>query len=112
MKSLFYFLLGFLAILVFSTAYAKDPHHEHNVTTYQEVITNPIHNGTALALASNHNFYWGTNDYQWSVGAGFYEGNEGLSFGIGKRIDRVLFTSSIGIENGSTGARIGLSGQF
>lgn len=69
--------------------------------------------GTALGIATaQHQFDFGTYSWQGSVGIGAYDDAEAVSFAMGKRIDRMMFNGSVGIENGKTGVGAGLNWRF
>ena len=71
------------------------------------------HSGIALGIANAQtNFDFGTHKWQWSAGAGYYEGETGLAFGIGKRVDRVLVNGTISREGNENGYGVGLHGRY
>jgi len=52
--------------------------------------------GVAIAIASaQHNFDYGTYSWQGSVGAGYYNGEDAVSFGVAKRVGKILMNGSI-----------------
>jgi len=51
--------------------------------------------GVAIAIASaQHNFDYGTYSWQGSVGVGMYKEEEAVSFGVAKRVGKVLMNGS------------------
>lgn len=60
--------------------------------------------GVAIAIASaQHHFEYDTYSWQGSVGVGMYKGEEAISFGVGKRIGKVLFNGSVTSESVGVG---------
>ncbi len=99
---------AFLILLLFSIpALAHDRHYEK--PSPQEI------KGIASAIAaSQHNFDMGTYSWQGSVGIGGINGNDAISFGMGKRPceDCPLFNGSVGIEEGKTSFGAGITWRF
>jgi hypothetical protein len=113
--SILFVVLGvaFLPYLV-----RADDHHNPSVTniTIHESFTQRVVEqapGVALGIATaQHSFNSSTFALQWSVGAATYENTDALSLAIGKRVGGILLNGSIGFENGSKGAGIGITGAF
>jgi hypothetical protein len=105
-------------ILVFgggSSNALADRNHETTIINNTTInhSTNTEYSGQALALAAaQHSFNSSTFALQWSIGAATYEDTDALSLAIGKRVNGLLLNGSIGIENGSKGAGIGITGTF
>jgi len=119
-------ILGMLALILFTLiwicipylAKADGRHDEsiiNNITISPTInqITKYEYSGQALAIAAaQHSFNSSTFALQWSIGAATYEDTDALSIAIGKRVNDLLLNGSIGIENGTTGAGIGITGTF
>ena len=83
------------------------------ISTTINQVTKREYSGQALAIAAaQHSFNSSTFALQWSIGAATYEDTDALSIAIGKRVNGLLLNGSIGIENGSKGAGIGITGTF
>lgn len=105
--------MKYLIFLLSFSAFAGGSHHNINETIINESIVNEVNRGVALGLASSAlQFDLNTNGLQWSAGAGFYDGSEAATFGLGKRFGKTLINGSVGIENGQTGLSLGISGKF
>lgn len=105
-----YLLLFFLAMPVHATRY-----HHHHEPTAQPASTTTIgrSEGVALAIAkSQHNFDFGTHSWQGSIGVGSFDSESAISFGVAKRLDRVLVNGTFGFENGKVGAGLGVNWRF
>ena len=97
------YLIGFL--FIFSV-------HAHEIDNSSTTYVND-NKGQALAIAkSQHHFYLGTHDPQWSVGFGSVDDQHAISFSAGKKFDRVFISGSIGIESNEIGIGIGIGGKF
>ena len=119
-------ILGMLALILFTLIWIcipfivkADSRHDEsaiNNTTINHTInqiTKYEYSGQALAIAAaQHSFNSSTFALQWSIGAATYEDTDALSIAIGKRVNGLLLNGSIGIENGTTGAGIGITGTF
>ena len=108
--------MKYLLLLLPLTVFASGSHHEPRtvvITQAAEVTTVNQVRGIALGIAaSQHIFDFGTHSWQWSAGTGSYDNNSAISFGVAKRLDRVLFTGSISTEDGITGYGVGITGRF
>lgn len=112
MKNKFIVFFCAVAVLFFgllANAYSHDYHHYESVT-----VTNAANNnGVALAIAaSQHQFDFGTHRWQGSIAAGSFGGESALSFGVAKRLDRVLLNGSFGMQGSSVGIGIGANWRF
>ena len=104
------------------TVFAGGSHHEPadltlintEILTTNGVVTNTLTTkGIALGIAaSQHHFDFGTKVWQGSVGTGSFDGNTAFSFGIAKRLDRVLINGSVSTEHGKTGYGAGINWRF
>ena len=95
-----------LSLITFS-AHASDYHSPPSTTT------DGRSEGVALSIAtSQHHFDFGTHSLQGSVGAGSFNGNSAISFGMAKRLDRVLINGSIGTEKGDSAIGVGVNWRF
>lgn len=109
-----------LLLLIPAITYAGGNHgHSEESSTIINNTTNITYkttstvSGMALGLAaSQHNFDLSTYAYQWSIGAAYYDNEDAISFALGKRINNILINGSIGYENGTRGAGIGVNGRF
>lgn len=113
-------MIKYLFLLLPIAVFASDPHHDHPapiiypvpIIQEQYTITDTTE-GVSLGIATaQHHFDLGTHKWQWSAGYGYFDGNDAVSFSIGKRVDRVLINGSIGREGGKTGYGVGLNGRF
>lgn len=96
-----------IAIVLLFTAFTQVNaggyhHHDLTVNNYysSEVIQTAIdkesNKAAAAAIAtSQHQFNYGTFEWQVSVAAGWYKSENAVSFAIGKRIDNVLYNGSV-----------------
>ena len=116
-----------MALLITNNAFAEN-NHNNNTTTVDITIettsksqpvetnmyiTNDSSRGIALAIAaSQHNFDFGTDSWQGSVGVGSYKDNNASSFAIGKRYGRVLFSGSISTDNDDMAYGAGINWRF
>ena len=69
----------------------------------------------AMSVAvSQHQFDMGTHDWQGSVGAGFYQDENAVSFGVGKRFEKIdaLFNASYGQVNDHSVIGAGVTFRF
>ena len=113
-----YMIILILAIGGGSSNALADRNHETNETAINNItlINQTIkkeYSGQALAIAAaQHSFNSSTFALQWSIGAATYEDTDALSLAIGKRVNGLLLNGSIGLENGSKGAGIGITGTF
>ena len=104
-----------ILFLLATPVYASNWHHHHdqpttNTTTNNTVINNE---GVALAIAkAQHHFDFGTHSWQGSIGVGTFDSESAISFGVAKRLDRVLVNGSVGFEDGKTGAGVGINWRF
>ena len=118
-------ILGMLAFILFTLIWVcipllakadsrhDDPTINNTINTTINHITRYEYSGQALAIAAaQHSFNSSTFALQWSIGAATYEDTDALSIAIGKRVNGLLLNGSIGIENGSKGAGIGITGTF
>ena len=100
-----YFILFLLSFNVMADNY----HHR----TTETIINNVTSEGAALGIAvAQHHFDFGTKVWQGSVGAGYYDGNDAISFAIGKRFSRVLVNVSVTVEDEETGYGAGVNWRF
>jgi hypothetical protein len=108
--------MRYIILLLFAnTAFGDNPHTSVIIekSVIEQTIKKEVSRGAALGIATGqHQFSAATDAYQWSIGAGRYDGSDALSVGIGKRFDNLLINGSIGQEDGKTGAGIGVSGKF
>lgn len=97
-----------------STAYSHEWHGEETIIkTESTIINTETANGVALAIAmSQLSFDWSTKAYQAGVGLGSFNGDDAISLGIGKRVDRLLINGSIGREGNKYGYGLGISFHF
>ena len=126
LRGLVILLIGLLLIPL--AALAGDRGHDHPTLPYipvipvqpPQVITHTYNTdiytdpqGIALGIANAQTqFDFGTHRWQWSAGAGHYDGETGLAFGLGKRVDRALITGTISREREETGYGVGVHGRF
>ena len=92
-----------VSILFFVTLHARA---DQTSIVYEENYTYPqttsIENtntyiGVASAIATaQHNFDYGTHDWQGSVGIGAYKDDTAVSFGLAKRFEKTLINISVG----------------
>jgi len=114
-----------ILLLIPTVTIAADPHNQgdtvnnnttNNYYTTSNVSTNVmINSSVALGLAaSGLNFERDTESMQWAVGAGFYESEDAMSFGLAKRISdtKMLLNGAVSITNETKGYSFGLSGRF
>ena len=101
-KYLILFLLSFNAM-------ADNYHHG----TADTIVNNTTSEGVALGIAvAQHHFDFGTNSWQGSVGAGYFDDDTALSLAIGKRFGRMLINGSVSYEDDKTGLGVGLNWRF
>ena len=119
-------ILGMLAFILFTLIWVcipflakADGRHDEpvinntTISTTINQVTKREYSGQALAIAAaQHSFNSSTFALQWSIGAATYEDTDAFSIAIGKRVNGLLLNGSIGIENGSKGAGIGITGTF
>lgn len=116
-KLLIFFSILFVLLLMVNIAYPSEKHH-HDVAVQDApiettIINNESANGAALAIAmSQLSFDWSTKSYQAGIGLGSFNGNDAISLGIGKRVDRMLINGSIGREGNKYGYGFGVSFHF
>lgn len=117
-------LVGISSLLVFGNANATRYHTTNNYyTTEVTEITNiRITDGisdsdlaegiTTAMVASGHQFDYSTQDWQGSIVGGWYDDENAVSFGLGKRFDKVdaLFHTSF-TQNGNENAVL-IGGTF
>lgn len=106
-------MIKYVVLLMFSTTlFAGGSHHEPATnTTTTTNITNT--SGTALAIATaQHNFDFGTHSWQGSIGVGSFDSESAISFGVAKRLDRVLVNGSFAREDNKTGVGVGVNWRF
>jgi hypothetical protein len=112
MKKLMLFAaLFFVANIAYSDSYHGIVYE--SAPTESTVINTETANGAALAIAmSQLGFEWGTKSFQAGVGLGSFDGEDAISIGIGKRVDRLLINGSIGREGNKYGYGLGLRFHF
>lgn len=69
----------------------------------------------AMSVAvAQHHFDMGTFDWQGSVGAGFYQDDNAVSFAVGKRFEKIdaLFNASFGQVNDHSALGVGATFRF
>lgn len=100
-------------LFLFSSQAMADRNRDVTVNNVTNSTTIYDSKGIALGIAaSQHHFDFGTHSYQGSIGMGSFEDNTAISFGLAKRIGRVMVNASIGIEDGSHGIGVGLNWRF
>lgn len=102
-----------LLFLLSTPVYASNYHHHHEPTNTGNAAPSNTGNGIALSLATaQQHFDFGTHSWQGSIGAGTFDSDAAISFGVAKRLDRVLVNGSVGFESGKTGVGIGVNWRF
>lgn len=109
------FFVAFIFFISLSTAYS----HEFHSIVYETApvesttINTETANGVALGIAmSQLGFEWGTKSFQAGIGLGSFDGEDAISIGVGKRVDRLLINGSIGREGDKYGYGLGLRFHF
>lgn len=106
--------MKYLLLLFPLTVMAGDPHHETvkpiYYNTVEQSIVNEV-NRSALGIADLH-YNLATKDMQWAASASTIDGNNAGKLGIGKKIDNVFMSITVGRENGHTGFGVSGSGKF
>ena len=101
-----------LLFLISQTLYAGGSHHKHAVIL-NSPNTTTTGRGVALSIAaSQHHFDFGTHSWQGSIGAGSFDSQSSISFGVAKRLDRVLVNGSFGTQGEKTGFGVGVNWRF
>ena len=98
------FLIG-LQWVIFNTVHARGSNTTNNyypMTIIDGVSDSDLAKGIATAAAVNHPFDYSVQDWQASINGAFYDDEDAVSFGIGKRFDKMnaLWHSSF-TQNGS-----------
>lgn len=102
----------FTISLIANIAYAGGSHHHHETqNTNSVLITNSEGIASAIATAQ-HNFDYGTHDWQGSVGIGAFDTKTAFSFGLAKRFNKTLINGSITQEEGKFGGGFGINWHF
>ena len=103
-----------LLFLISQALYAGGSHHEHTVILNSpNTTTTGRSEGVASSIAaSQHHFDFGTHSWQGSIGAGSFSGQGAISFGVAKRLDRVLVNGSFGTEGDKSGFGVGVNWRF
>ena len=124
--NLVYFIVGvaltLLAALIAFPALSSGLTVDNSVTNnnYPVTITSGVSDEVinelfAMSVAtSQHHFDMGTHDWQGSVGAGFYQDENAVSFGVGKRFEKIdaLFNASYGQVNDHSVLGVGATFRF
>ncbi len=100
-------------VLFFALAFnamAGEKHHGGTTTTTNN-YTNIKGVASAIAIGS-HNFDWGTNSLQGSVGIGAFNSNTAFSFGLAKRFNKALISGTVSEEKGKIGGSIAIGFHF
>lgn len=124
-------LFVLVGLLIMQVVWADSPHNGNDITnvyvqpypydtaTATTAAATEVNTCTGSALgvaAAQHQFDFGTHSWQWAAGAAYIDGNnitcDALSFGIGKRIDRVVINGSISRESDTTAYGVGINGRF
>jgi hypothetical protein len=102
------FVFAALFFTVLGNAYADDPHRN------TKTITTLTSEGVSLGIAmSQIHFDNSTNSLQGGFGAGSYNDETALSFGLGKRFkEKILVNGKVGTEKGKLGFGIGVNWSF
>lgn len=105
------------SVLFFAASYARaDSYHGivyETASTEPAIINTETANGVALGIAmSQLGFDWSTKAVQAGIGLGSFDGQDAISLGIGKRVDRLLINGSIGREGNKYGYGFGLRLHF
>lgn len=118
-NKLIIFFVAFATVffISLSTAYSHEFHHSIIIEDVQRETITEINtetaNGVALGIAmSQLGFEWGTKSFQAGIGLGSFDGQDAISIGIGKRVDRLLINGSIGREGSKYGYGLGLRFHF
>jgi len=115
-KFICFFILS--SILFFAASYARADSYrgiiyESPETTISPIINNETANGAALAIAmSQLSFDWSTKTTQAGIGLGSFDSQDAISFGLGKRVDRLLINGSVGREGNKYGYGLGINFHF
>ena len=110
-KFIIFFAILFVLFFVANIAYSSGNHHSAIIE--KSVTINKATNGAALAIAmSQLGFEWGTKSFQAGIGLGSFDGQDAVSIGVGKRVDRILINGSIGREGNKYGYGFGLRFHF
>ena len=100
-----------LGLLLCSPANAGG-YHKHYYTTEVTNVTTDT-KGVALSLATaQHHFDFGTHSWQGSIGVGNFNSDSAISFGVAKRLNRVLVNASVAHEHDDTGVGVGVNWRF
>ncbi len=96
-----------LILLTFGNAEAGERKHhsenKHEKQTVQNIyeVNNSV-SGVATSIATGqHSFGFDVYSLQGSIGFGNYNGSQALSFGVAKRIGRVMYSGSVASESGT-----------
>lgn len=114
MKYLFYGLLAYMLGMLLSPAFATECHNNATSNYYETtMITNGVSDkdlaqALALSFSMNHPFDFATHDWQGSVTGAYYDDENAVSFGVGKRFKKMdaLWHIEAG-QNGSNEALVG-----
>jgi len=106
------------SVLFFAASYARADQYssivyEQSPVSSGTIINNETANGAALAIAmSQLSFDWSTKNLQAGVGLGSFDSQDAISFGLGKRVDRLLINGSVGREGNNYGYGLGINWHF
>lgn len=106
-------LFGIAASLfLLSDAFAEHKHTVNNYysTTNESKISIDSVN-QAIAIASGQHHYRSTNSLQWSIGAGYMD-KSAVSFGLGKQVGKIFFTTDYSSDGKTSAIGFGASGSF
>jgi len=98
-------VLFFSANIAYSSGYHQEPDVVNNTTINLHGIASSI-------AASQHQFYWGTDSWQGSVGIGAHDATTAFSFGMAKRFNKTLINGNITQEEGKFGGGVGVNFLF
>jgi len=112
MKFIYIFCaVAFVFFLALAESYGSEYHHHHQPTTNSAQTTKP--SGTAIALAaSQHTYSYGIKSLQGSFAVGTYEDETAISFGLAKKIDKILINGSVSNERGKLGLGASINFHF
>jgi len=89
MKYILVYILFLLPGIVWAEINVTNNWNVSPMTITDGVSDSDLARGIATALATNHPFDFSTTDWQASVNAAFYDDEDAVSFGIGKRFDAI-----------------------
>lgn len=109
------FILGMImgGLLFCAKAEAGGRYYYQPPTQVTNNLVSSDSNGIALAIATaQHHFDFGTHSWQGSIGVGNFNSDSAISFGVAKRMNRVLVNASFGHEHDNTGVGVGVNWRF